>query len=92
MNATCAVGVAVQVADDHERDHVDRAHGHEQAQRVEDRGEHHREEEDVGQRAARSTVGRHCDRDQADVDHAPGEEERVAQRVAPHQPLRRAAS
>ena len=76
MNATVPrVGTAVEVADDHEREHVERAHQDEEAQRVEDRREHHREEEEVGDRAGGSAVCRDRDRDQGDHAHAPRDEE-----------------
>ena len=71
------VGVAVEIAHQQEGEDVRRADRDEDPQRVKGGGEHHREEQQQGERAARTSVGCDRDRDQADVEQAPGDEERV---------------
>jgi hypothetical protein len=81
--------VSVQIADEEKREHVERSDRHEDSEGIEGRREHHREEEQEREGAARAPVGGDCDRDQGDVEHAPGREERVPDRRVPQDALDR---
>jgi hypothetical protein len=83
------VGLAVEVRDQQEREHVREPHRHEDAQRIEDGREHHWQEEQERERTPCSSVGRDRDGDQHDVEQAPGGEEGVAERGASQDALSR---
>jgi hypothetical protein len=77
------LGVPVEVADGEEGKYVQRPDRHEDPERVESRREHHRKEEEKRERATRPAVCCDRNRDQADVENAPGREERISERRVP---------